>query len=459
MANTRKTMVTYRGTGTQKTFAFNFDYLQKSFIKVSIDGKVLTYGIDYTVTNRQVDLLVAPVVDVLVIVYRETATSRLVSWEDASVLRAADMTLFEVQLLHIAEETQDKVQDSGLALDPEDNVWDARFHKIKNVNDPEKPEEVVTKRYFESIQAGYVQALTNLLSDTSGQAQAATTKATEAANSASAAKTSETNAKASENAAAGSATAASNSASASAGSATAASNSASIAATKATEAVGSASTATTKAQEASNSATAAAASATQASNNAGYTKAQADSLFTPNTRFGPVCQMLPQGYNLDNLLTNGQYMCMKPTAPGSNWTSNGWFYIEVLAHNNDHVYQRVIPFSSSSRVDCVAFSRLKDIVWYPWIYVGNRVSIITGEIGHGGTIPLPSGYPANECKFFVSPKQDHNVSWDVNEGSTDVHYRTDCWASADRVVFCATYISEKGGWQYGIANYIVIGVN
>lgn len=333
MANTRKTMVTYRGTGTQKTFAFNFDYLQKSFIKVSIDGKVLTYGIDYTVTNRQVDLLVAPVVDVLVIVYRETATSRLVSWEDASVLRAADMTLFEVQLLHIAEETQDKVQDSGLALDPEDNVWDARFHKIKNVNDPEKPEDVVTKRYFESIQAGYVQALTNLLSDTSGQAQAATTKATEAANSASAAKTSETNAKASENAAAGSATAASNSASASAGSATAASNSASIAATKATEAVGSASTATTKAQEASNSATAAAASATQASNNAGYTKPQSDARY--------VHQVSTLVANVHKHLPTGNYIT---TSAG-----NDWYVINVLHPSSTEAVPRFFQVTMDNK--------------------------------------------------------------------------------------------------------------
>ena len=279
MATSRKTIATYRGTGTQKTFAFNFDYLQKSFIKVSINGTVLTYGIDYTVTNRQVDLLVAPAVDVLVVVYRETSTGRLVSWEDASVLRAADMTLFEVQLLHIAEETQDKVQDSGMALDPEDNIWDARFHTIKNVNDPTKPEEVVTKRYFESVQAGYIQSLNALLTNTTTQATAATTKATEAAGSAAAAKTSEMNAKTSETNAASSQAAASGSASAAASSASAASGSAGTASAKATDASNSASAASMSATQAANSATAAAASAAQASNNAGYTKAQSDGLY------------------------------------------------------------------------------------------------------------------------------------------------------------------------------------
>lgn len=205
MANSRKTIATYRGTGAQKVFAFNFDYLQKAFIKVSVDGVVLTYGVDYTVVNRQVELLTAPAVDVLVIVYRETSTSRLVSWEDASVLRAADMTLFEVQLLHIAEETQDKVQDSGMALDPEDNIWDARFHKIKNVNDPTMPEDVVTKRHFDEFKGSLADSQASeaaaKVSETNAKTSENNAKASEAAAKASeeAAKVSETNAKASEN--------------------------------------------------------------------------------------------------------------------------------------------------------------------------------------------------------------------------------------------------------------------
>lgn len=198
MANERKTVVTYKGDGSQKSFTFPFDYLRKSFVKVMIDGVEQTYGIDYTVNSKQLDFSVAPANNVVIVIYRETSTDRLVAWEDASVLRASDMTLFEVQLLHIAEETQDKVQDSGLAKDDYDGVWDGRLARIKNVLDPVYALDVVNKQYFESVQAGYIQANQALVNEATSQKNQATTQAQNAATSASKALTSENNAKSSE---------------------------------------------------------------------------------------------------------------------------------------------------------------------------------------------------------------------------------------------------------------------
>lgn len=199
MANERKTVVTYKGDGSQKSFTFPFDYLRKSFVKVMLDGVEQTYGIDYTVNNKQLDFSVAPANNVVIVIYRETSTDRLVAWEDASVLRASDMTLFEVQLLHIAEETQDKVQDSGLAKDDYDGVWDGRLTRIKNVLNPVYALDVVNKQYFESVQAGYIQANQALVNEATNQKNQATTQAQNAATSASKALTSENNAKTSEN--------------------------------------------------------------------------------------------------------------------------------------------------------------------------------------------------------------------------------------------------------------------
>lgn len=152
MANTneRKAQVTYNGDGTQLSFSFPFDYLRKAFVKVKTIGSesstVLTQGRDYTVTDKTVTLTTAPTG--LFMIYRETTTGRIVEWADASVLTAADMTLQEVQLLHIAEETMDRVSDSGLALDSTDGNWDARYTKIKNVYDPTDPNDVVTLHYI-----------------------------------------------------------------------------------------------------------------------------------------------------------------------------------------------------------------------------------------------------------------------------------------------------------------------
>ncbi|SHJ82736.1 phage tail fiber domain-containing protein, partial [Propionispora hippei] len=201
MASERKTIVTYKGTGSQKVFAFPFDYLRKSFIKVMIDGNPLTYGTDYTVSDKQLTFTNAPVLNAIIVIYRETATDRLVAWEDASVLRAGDLTLFEVQLLHIAEETKDKVQEAGLALDDLDGKWDARLKVLKNLLDPVDNLDAVNKRYFESTQAGYIQASQAKVDQATAQANFAQSKANDASASASAARTSELNAKASETAA------------------------------------------------------------------------------------------------------------------------------------------------------------------------------------------------------------------------------------------------------------------
>ena len=215
-------------------------------------------------------------------IYRETTTDTIVSWNDASVLRAKDMSLQEVQLLHLAEETADKVFDTGMSTSPTNtNVWDGQYKRITNLLDPQEDGDAVTLRYIQDKQSSlitalkneganqnasivatgntqntrltttgdtqnkrltdtgdaqnsrliatgdsYVDTMTSLKADATTQANNATTKATEAKNSA-----------------------------------TSASSSASTATTKATEASksatsasSSASTATTKATEASNSA-------------------------------------------------------------------------------------------------------------------------------------------------------------------------------------------------------------
>ena len=245
MANERKTVVTYIGNGKQKTFSFHFDYLSKSFVKVRLIGLTeitkLTYGTDYTVTNKEVTFVKAP--SGTFQIYRETPTDRLVVWEDASVLRSSDLTLFEVQLLHIAEETMDKVQDGGLAKDPTDGKWDARLAVLKNLLDPTDPQDAVTKSYVESVRVGIFQAR-----DTAVDAKdTAVAKASEASASASSASNSASIATIKANEAANSASQAANSASQAANSASVATDKASIATTKANEAANSASVATDKA--------------------------------------------------------------------------------------------------------------------------------------------------------------------------------------------------------------------
>lgn len=163
ISNERKAQIFYQGNGTQTQYSFPFDYLRKAFVHVSLisDEKIeeLTQGTDYTVTDRVVTL--AAPTGLKIKIYRQTATKPLVGWADASVLRAADMTVQSSQLLHLAEETSDLAQEGGLSKDGTDNIWDARYNKIKNLLDPTEPGDAVNLNYITKNQDSFLTQLRN----------------------------------------------------------------------------------------------------------------------------------------------------------------------------------------------------------------------------------------------------------------------------------------------------------
>lgn len=331
MAKERKASVIYEGNASQLVYAFPFDYLRKKFVKVEdlyTNITELTIGVDYTVEDKQVRLVKGIPLGHSVKIYRETTTAPLVEWQDASVLRSADLSLQEVQLLHLAEETADKVFDSGMSTAYDNpNCWDGQYKRIINALDPIEDGDVVTLRYIKANQDSLLNQLRNTGAAqnssiiATGDAQSArltatgdtqnkritdtgnayvstmttlkdtaTTKATEANNSADlskkwavsstspdgateskssktwaeAAKASASGSASSASASQASATASQNSASSSASSASVATQKAMTAASSATAAAQSASNAATSASNASSSASAAASSAAAA---------------------------------------------------------------------------------------------------------------------------------------------------------------------------------------------------
>ena len=90
------------------------------------------------------------------------------------------------------------------------------------------------------------------------------------------------------------------------------------------------------------------------------------------------------------------------------------------------------------------------------LVVTGNVSILTGTIAHGGTIPLPSGYTEAQCKWSVSTNSQ--VTALSTDGSDDRTYIR-CFTTG-RVVSC--YMSNKNAPEVvkesGVANYIIIGV-
>lgn len=141
--------VTYTADGTQREFSFPFDYLRKAFVKVEINEEtILVQGEDYSVSDsKTVVFTVAPELGTIVRVFRETPTQRLVSWADASVLRAKDMTVQQVQNLHILEEQQYWQNEYAIVRDGTE--WNARNFPIKNTGYPVDPTDAANKQYVD----------------------------------------------------------------------------------------------------------------------------------------------------------------------------------------------------------------------------------------------------------------------------------------------------------------------
>lgn len=112
-----KSRVEYAVTdASQKTYSFPFQYLKKEFIKVQKLSKEstltdLTYGVDYIVSDLTIILTgyVSFAAGDTLVIYRETTTTSIVTWSDASILLSKDMSLEQYQTLHLIEEAEDYI--------------------------------------------------------------------------------------------------------------------------------------------------------------------------------------------------------------------------------------------------------------------------------------------------------------------------------------------------------------
>jgi len=246
--------VTYIATGTQTTFTIPFDYLRKTFIHVVVDDEEITDGV--SVEDRTIVFTTAPTKDATVTIYRSTPTERLVAWGDATILKARDMTISEVQQLHIIEESQDWSKSNSITLNDGETAWQGRGYPLSNVADPTDTQDVVTKNYLENVKDSFTITMNGIKTATqqyvdeakanvTNYASNAATSATNAGNSAANAETSATNAKTYATNAASSATAAATSAINASSSATAAQSASSTSSNFATSARSSANEALT----------------------------------------------------------------------------------------------------------------------------------------------------------------------------------------------------------------------
>lgn len=158
------TIANYQGNGSTTDFNVPFDYLAKKFVKVTVDSREKLGG-DYGdatkdyffVDKTTIRFNTAPASGTEIIIRRYTsATDRIVSFKDASVLKAKDLDVSTIQTIHIAEEGRDIINDA-LIVDKEGN-WDAKGHRIVNVGDPIGDNDAITLKFYKDDAMGAYQA-------------------------------------------------------------------------------------------------------------------------------------------------------------------------------------------------------------------------------------------------------------------------------------------------------------
>lgn len=154
------TIANYQGNGSTTDFNVPFDYLAKKFVKVTVDSREKLGG-DYGDTTKDyffvdkttIRFNTAPASGTEIIIRRYTsATDRIVSFKDASVLKAKDLDVSTIQTIHIAEEGRDVINDA-LIVDKEGN-WDAKNKRITNVGAPVADNDAMTYGIYKADALG-----------------------------------------------------------------------------------------------------------------------------------------------------------------------------------------------------------------------------------------------------------------------------------------------------------------
>jgi len=84
--------------------------------------------------------------------------------------------------------------------------------------------------------------------------------------------------------------------------------------------------------------------------------------------------------------------------------------------------------------------------------LGNNIVVLTGTISNGGTIPLPTGYTQNQCKWMACLGR---IAWNDDQHATEFDIGVS--VDANRVVTVHDY---RHGTEHGqsYATYIIIGI-
>ena len=110
--------VTYTGDGSARSFTIPFLFLDRTHVTIKVAGVLKTLTTDYVwLTDSTIQFVTAPASPLSIFIERVTpSTTRLVDFQDASVLTAADLNLSDNQNFYIGQEAIDR-SDNAATVD------------------------------------------------------------------------------------------------------------------------------------------------------------------------------------------------------------------------------------------------------------------------------------------------------------------------------------------------------
>jgi len=137
-------LVRYIGDGSNRTFSVPFQYLKATDVKVYVDGVDTTFS---WLTTSSLQVTTAPPVSSVVVVKRSTdKATKLVDYNNGSILDEVALDTQTDQLMYIAQENADVATDS-IVVDDSGSI-DMLGRKITNVGIPVQDSDVVNLGYI-----------------------------------------------------------------------------------------------------------------------------------------------------------------------------------------------------------------------------------------------------------------------------------------------------------------------
>jgi hypothetical protein len=163
--------VSYIGNGVTQSFSLTFNFLNRSHVKVFVNGVENT---TFTwATNSTITITPAPPNGSIVVIQRQTPTTPIVDFVDGSNLTEVMLDTATRQSIFIAEENRDESTEV-ITLDTATDSYLFGNKRIAQVANPINAQDVVTKGYLDTT---YLNSLLSAVSSASASASTATTQA------------------------------------------------------------------------------------------------------------------------------------------------------------------------------------------------------------------------------------------------------------------------------------------